>query len=660
MGCLASGFSDDHQRRLNDLSGRLYENALNQRASRREALGNLAKIAGVTALSFVAGGLVGYLFAPRREGAITQTKNITKTVYKTKTQTITKTITSTKTITETYTTTKTEKPEINIEVQVGKSYSAAAKDYEIGLRVKASELLDGIRAYYENASTSGIVDRWKRNGLEYTSSFLTGKEIGEQRIRLEVEKDGAKAEKEFYINIGLSESEIAQSSLDRNGLKLLWRDLLENFFDDLPELYRPIAPYKFDLEDVFRKEYELVNFANLKSIRKETSLFLRELLSYFGINEKSYQPILNGLKIVLPLSVEFPELITGLSNTYPIRQADTEILAKIVQDNPEKVQKYPYFTWALAKQAGSFCEYYWIDFDETLETGDKALGKKVKTSVRELWNLIFEKMVELNENGKLFMGLKKEDVLKYFDEANPNRSIKADNWMREKAVSPAITSADLIHKKATMDYYGIEQYELPVRIEFILLNTQNLEKINEDVRRLFLDGEISDEKICERLNSWRKTYKEQLPGTEVVVDDLEKLFKKGSSLTKIGLKNMIFTRSPSRVDLKYKNYRQSKYEEFRVEEGRGFSWSIGIPSYRIDVWFTDRSPDGDLGFVVPDKDLKLIKRTFYDSKYTNAVHDYVALNPLKPDNAKELYILLANCWNLNDYRNSTIKYSLRD
>jgi len=651
-------FPTDCHRRLGDLSNELFENTLNQKIPRREALSDLAKIAGATALSFVAGGLIGYLLASVKEKTVTETKIIAKTKYKTKT--VTQTSTSTKTITETYTTTKTEKPEINIEVQVGKSYSVAAKDYEIGLRVKASELLDGIRAYYENASTSGVVDRWKRNGLEYTSSFLTGKEIGEQRIRLEVEKDDAKAEKEFYINIGLSESEIAQSSLDRNGLKLLWRDLLESFFDELPELYRPIAPYKFDLEDVFRKEYELVNFANLKSIRKETSLFLRELLSYFGINEKSYQPILNGLKIVLPLSAEFPELITGLSNTYPIRQADAEILAKIAQDNPEKVQEYPYFTWALAKQAGSFCEYYWIDFDETLETGDKALGKKVKTSVRELWNLIFEKMVELNENGKLFIGLKKEDILQYFDEANPNRFIKADNWMREKAVSPAITSADLIHKKATMDYYGTEQYELPVRIEFILLNTQNLEKINEDVRRLFLDGEISDEKYLKVLAWGRETYKEQSPGCEVVVDDLETLFKKGSSLTKIGLKNMIFTRSPGRVDLKYKNYRQAKYEEFRVEEGRGFSWSIGIPSYRIDVWFTDRSPDGQLGFVVPDKDLKLIKRTFYDSKYTNAVHDYVALNPLKPDNAKELYIILANGWNFNDYRNSTVKYSFQD
>ena len=651
-------FPTDCHRRLGDLSNELFENTLNQKIPRREALSDLAKIAGATALSFVAGGLIGYLLASVKEKTVTETKIIAKTKYKTKT--VTQTSTSTKTITETYTTTKTEKPEINIEVQVGKSYSAAAKDYEIGLRVKASELLDGIRAYYENASTSGVVDRWKRNGLEYTSSFLTGKEIGEQRIRLEVEKDDAKAEKEFYINIGLSESEIAQSSLDRNGLKLLWRDLLESFFDELPELYRPIAPYKFDLEDVFRKEYELVNFANLKSIRKETSLFLRELLSYFGINEKSYQPILNGLKIVLPLSAEFPELITGLSNTYPIRQADAEILAKIAQDNPEKVQEYPYFTWALAKQAGSFCEYYWIDFDETLETGDKALGKKVKASVRELWNLIFEKMVELNENGKLFIGLKKEDILQYFDEANPNRFIKADNWMREKAVSPAITSADLIHKKATMDYYGTEQYELPVRIEFILLNTQNLEKINEDVRRLFLDGEISDEKYLKVLAWGRETYKEQSPGCEVVVDDLETLFKRGSSLTKIGLKNMIFTRSPGRVDLKYKNYRQAKYEEFRVEEGRGFSWSIGIPSYRIDVWFTDRSPDGQLGFVVPDKDLKLIKRTFYDSKYTNAVHDYVALNPLKPDNAKELYIILANGWNFNDYRNSTVKYSFQD
>jgi len=44
------------------------------RISRREALSGLAKVAGATALSFVAGGLMGYLFAPRRERVITSTE----------------------------------------------------------------------------------------------------------------------------------------------------------------------------------------------------------------------------------------------------------------------------------------------------------------------------------------------------------------------------------------------------------------------------------------------------------------------------------------------------------------------------------------------------------------------------------------------------------
>ena len=122
--------------------------SLNQRISRRKALSDLTKIAGAAALSFSVGGLAGYSLASRFSEAVTETvvSTSTLTIYKTETQTVT----STKTIMKTYTTTQTEGPEIRIEVEVGKSYNAAVRDYEVGLKVIGPEL-DSLKAYYENA-----------------------------------------------------------------------------------------------------------------------------------------------------------------------------------------------------------------------------------------------------------------------------------------------------------------------------------------------------------------------------------------------------------------------------------------------------------------------------------------------------------------------------
>ncbi|RLI16817.1 hypothetical protein DRO49_04445 [Candidatus Bathyarchaeota archaeon] len=93
---------------MENLSRELFEDAFSRRISRREALSDVVRVAGPAALSFIAGGLIGYLFAPSREEVVTKT--ITKTAYKTETKTVTQTITSIKTVTETYTTTKTERP----------------------------------------------------------------------------------------------------------------------------------------------------------------------------------------------------------------------------------------------------------------------------------------------------------------------------------------------------------------------------------------------------------------------------------------------------------------------------------------------------------------------------------------------------------------------
>ena len=96
----------------------------------------------------------------------------------------------------------------------------------------------------------------------------------------------------------------------------------------------------------------------------------------------------------------------------------------------------------------------------------------------------------------------------------------------------------------------------------------------------------------------------------------------------------------------FKKYWHSKFDEFRVEYGGGVLWTLGVPGYRIDVGFTNRNPDGQLGFVASTEDLKLIKNLLYEQKYTNAVHNYVTLNPVKPENVKEVVIQLSYMWEL--------------
>ena len=256
--------------------------------------------------------------------------------------------------------TKTEKPEIDVEVKVAKGYNAAAKDYEIELKVKVSELLDDIKAYYENASVSGVLDKWKRNRLEYTSSFLTGREIGEQKIRLEVEKDGARAEKEFSINIALSENEIASSSLNRNDLKLLWKDLLKD------------TELQLDREELFRKEYELVEKVGLKNVEKTASLFLKQLSNYLLSNQKSYEDISNGFSVILSLLPSKPWIYNGnrveevTKAEFPISGEASYLLAKFLSEM-DIGEEYVYAARAMVDQMLTIANWLKIDPFKVLE-----------------------------------------------------------------------------------------------------------------------------------------------------------------------------------------------------------------------------------------------------------------------------------------------------
>ena len=639
--------STDPRRKLRDLSKELFENGLNERIPRRRALSNLTRMAGAAALSLVIGGLIGYLSAHGKEEIVTETETLTSTVYETETETVTRTqtLTSTKTVTETYTTTKTERPEINIQVQVVKGYNSTAKDYEVCLKVVGPEL-DSLKACYENASVSGVIDRWERKTNAYYSGFLTGKEIGEQRIKLEVEKDGVRAEKDLALNVGLSEDEISQSILERDDLKLYWKDLLED------------GELNLDREEALRSENTILNESSVGMYNPTISYYLKELLNHLAYHQRSFSQILPGLKKLAPLILTNPEVVEGLSKEYILRGEGAEIIAKLAMDQPNGIEEYPYYFWAAAKQAESFCDYYRISFDKEVITGNRALGKSVRTSVRDVWNLLLKNMVELDKKGKLYMGLKKEDVLKYL-EGDEKKYFKADNWMREKTVNIGIVSADLIHRRSSYDFYladveggckwcnrlkHFEEINTPsIRLEFALLNISNLKKLNEEHRKLFLEGGVRDRDVLEVLEKRKRVYKwEVLP-----IDETLKLFN-NSEIARIGIKVKEFARLGN-VKLRPKEYEDIKtlYDEFRVVYGRGILWSLGIPGFGLVTWFKNRLPDGQLGYVTHFNDLKLIKRLLYDNVYTNAVHDYVIVNPLikvgkwEVDKVK---VVLADCW----------------
>jgi len=616
------------------------ESSSSRRISRRDALAMVAGAAGL-----LVGGLIGYSIASRREITKTLTETLTETVYRTETRTVTQILTSTETLTETYTTTKTERPEIRIEVEVGKSYNATAGDYEVGLKVAGPEL-DYLAAFYENASVKGVIDEWERRADAYYSSFLTCGEIGEQRIRLVVEDEGVMDWRDFSVDVGLSEGEIAGSVLGRDDLKSYWRDLLED------------RGLELDREEALRDENTILNECGVDGYDPVVSSYLKELLNHLSLHRRGFSQIMPGLRVLIPLIISCPEVVEGLSGEYVLKGEGAEIIAKLAMDQPSGIVEYPYYFWAAAKQAESFCDYYQIGFDEEVVTGSRALGESVRTSVRGVWNLLLKKMMELDKEGRLYIGLKKEDVLRFL-EGDEEKYFKADNWMREKTVNIGIVSADLIHRRSSYDFYLAdveggckwcywrthfkEINSPPIRLEFALLNISNLEKLNEEHRKLFLEGGVRDRDVVEVLEKRKKVYPEEV----LPINETLKLFNH-SEIAKIGIKVREFA-VLGNVKLRPKEYRyiDTLYDEFRVDYGRGILWTLGIPGFRITTWFKNRLPDGCLGYVTYFSDLKLLTRLLYDKVYTNAVHEYVIVNPLEKVGEWEVdkvQVLLADGW----------------
>ncbi|RLI73319.1 hypothetical protein DRP04_15920, partial [Archaeoglobales archaeon] len=490
----------------------------------------------------------------------------------------------TKTVTKTYTTTKTERPEIKIEVQVGKSYNVTAKDYEIGLKVIAPEL-DSLKAYYENASTSGVIDKWERKTNAYYSSFLTQREIGEQRIKLEVEKDGTRAEKEFTLNVGLSEDEIASSSLDRNNLKILWNDLLED------------NELNLDREELFRKEHEIISNVNLKQAEKPTSLFLKQLSAYLVSNEKSHENVLKGLGLILPLLPSKPWIYNGNfveaveRAEFPISEEASYSLAKFLSEI-DVGKEYVYAARAMIDQILTTANLLRIDPFEVLEYE----GKKL-----QLWDLtkqLFQKHLKLETRGKRASIADEVLIKRWSDRREINNNKHIYYGLRQCLLPPALLVVDPINKR----YAWEDDPEFLIRnvqpngwdpdlipyankgLNVLSKWIQNYERLNSELNEILRNP---NKKIkygarmmspIERLhyytwekNWWVKTY---FPNAvkEAREDNYETLLSKGSEESK----NSIILYGYSLLTLDSPKW----LEEVRVELAACYGSLTGYPIYR--------------------------------------------------------------------------------
>ncbi|RLI16816.1 hypothetical protein DRO49_04440 [Candidatus Bathyarchaeota archaeon] len=294
--------------------------------------------------------------------------------------------------------------------------------------------MDSLKAYYENASIKGVIDKWERKTNAYYSSFLTQREIGEQRIRLEVEKDGAKASREFSVNVGLSEGEISQSPLDRNGLKVLWRDLLED------------SELNLDREELFRKEYEIVRDVNLKQVEKPTSLYLKQLSAYLISNQQSHENVLKGLSLILPLLPSKPWIYNGNfveaveTAEFPISREESYLFAEFLSEI-EVDAKHVYAARAMVNQMLTLANWLRIDPFEVLEYEDKKL---------QLWDLtkqLFQKHLKF-ENADKRASVSDEVLIKRWSdrrEVNNNKHIYYG--LRQVQLPPALLVVNAVNRR---------------------------------------------------------------------------------------------------------------------------------------------------------------------------------------------------------------------
>jgi hypothetical protein len=624
---------------------------------RRDALSMFSKIAvGASTVSLLS-GLLGYLLgsSTRKEA----TRTLTETRYETVTQTEitieTTTETITKTLTTTQITTRTEKPTIAIQARVGKSYDYDARDYEVSLRVTSPEL-DDLNAYYENASIKGKLDKplWIREEDGYSSTFLTKGEIGEQRINLEVEKDGAKARKNLSINIGLSEEEISSALLSREDLKILWSDLLED------------VKLSIDREDIFRKEYEIVNVAKISKISKPSSIYLKRLASYLLSSRVDYEEILKGVSLLVPTINSRPWICYG-SLTEDLNKAEFLLngsqaywLAKFLSE--VDVDEAHFYAARAKTDQMLFISSDWLKI-EPLDTFEYD-GKKLQ--LFDLVKQLCKKHFELEAEGKR-ESLRDVDLLKRWSDRSELNNRHVYYGLRQVQLAPALLVVDPVSRRYAWEddvnflVIGGRPNGLNVTspypnkaLNILSKWIENYEELNNELNEILnnpnkkIKWGKTECSLVERIwyytninYPWNREY---FPNSTIEArkDSYDTLLFKGSRESK----NSIVLYGYSLL-----TFNSPKWlEEVRVELASCYGNVVGYPIYREEFNYPqDKKPGwchGEPSFILNETDENLLyersgNELLIDKEYTYTINFLVTRkDAARKDGIKYLYIRL--------------------
>jgi hypothetical protein len=599
------------QERLNDSMNELYFLA-NGKISRREAVSRTLKIAIGASAALLSGGLASYAID-------SHVKNLAT----------------------------------NFQVKISKSYNPHAEDYEIGLKVIAPEL-DDLKAYYENASIKGVLDRssWlkEREGIflhSYSSAFFTRREIGEQKIRVEVEKDGVKSAKDFLVNVALNEDEISSNPLKREDLKLLWIDLLED------------AKLSFDREDLLRKECEIVDAAKINKISRPSSIYLRELTSYLLSSNLDYRDVLRGISLLVPALNTRPWICYG-NFTEDLNKAEflldeneaywlTKFLSEVNVD-----EAHFYAVRAITDQMVFFSDRLKIRPLDVVEYK----GKKLQ---------LFDLIKELAKKHFAFESQGKRESVKDFDlvgrwsdrsEVNNNRHIYYNLRQVQLPVSGdmlfGFVEVDPINRRYVWEDDKNYLYQVEVggeafvyadkALNILSLWIENYGKFNEELNEILTNPnrKVGEYSPVEAIWNWPDILKEFFPNsiTEARKDNYDTLLFKGSKESR----NSVLLYGYSLT-----TFNSPKWiEEVRVELATCYGSIAGYPLYRGDFNYPEKKrlafAHGEPSFIINKNDENLLYERSTDELLLDRENTYTLnfiatrKDAAKKDGIIELYI----------------------
>jgi len=506
---------------------------------------------------------------------------------------------------------------------VGKSYNPNAKDYVIGLKIVSPEL-DYLKAYYENASISGVLDesRWSRWGDSYSTEFLSGREIGEHRIKLEVGKDGGKVEKDFSINIGLSEEEISSSSLPRKDLKLLWRDLLKDVY------------IKLDREELFKIEYDMVNAAEMNKISEPASTYLKSLANSFLSSGDDHKKFLKGTSLFLHAIDSRPWICYGNFTKdvdkaeFPLREEDLYLLVRFLSE-VDVDEEHIYAARATIEQLKMVSLWLEVQPFEVLEYEGERL---------QLWDLakkLFEKQLKYEQNG-MRASMRDLDLVRRWS-------------LREETNNKHI-------------YYGLRQVQLPAAVFIYDIEKMGYAFEHYGVPVMLPGGSVPKEKSVNLLEKFVNRYDELIELLNEIVNNPDKKLKSPfsgarkspkefiewylSKTSKWGMKyfpnsqneanedylqTLFFSGSPeSRTPIimyGVSNIWNTGHEEGRVEGNILLSSYLGYPAYRFGLYYpgnTDKRSHihGEFSFILNKEDENLLYKRSKDELFVEKTHTY--------------------------------------